>query len=88
MLAGVIIRLTRDGLGNSQLEAVSDQEGRYSFAGLIAADYLVSVELQGFQKYEKRLSVQIEATAEHNILLQPQPLSATVTVTDDNNLSL
>lgn len=83
VLAGVVIRLTREGPGNSQLEAVSDQEGRYSFTGLIAADYLVSVELQGFQKYEKRLSVQIEATVEHNILLQPEPLSATVTVTDD-----
>jgi Carboxypeptidase regulatory-like domain/TonB dependent receptor/TonB-dependent Receptor Plug Domain len=83
VLAGVVVRLTSEGLGNKKLETVTDLQGRYSFAGLLAGDYLVSVELQGFQKYEQRLSVQIEAAVEHFILLKPQPLSETVTVTDD-----
>src|SRR6185503_2660613 len=33
--------------------------------------------------YEKKLSVQIEATVEQDILLQPVPLTESVTVTDD-----
>ena len=32
----------------------------------------------GFKKYEKNLSVQIEATVEHDILLQPVPLTESV----------
>ncbi|HKO96456.1 MAG TPA: TonB-dependent receptor [Pyrinomonadaceae bacterium] len=82
VLAGVTVRLTSEDFGK-QLEAVSDSEGRYSFPGLIASDYLVSVELQGFKKYETRLSVQIQESLGHDILLKPLPVSATVTVTDD-----
>ena len=44
---------------------------------------LVSVELQGFKKYEQKTAVQIEATVDLNILLQPIALSETVTVTED-----
>ncbi len=39
--------------------------------------------MQGFKKYEQKISVQIEATVEQNILLQPIPLSETVTVKED-----
>ncbi|MEK6282566.1 MAG: TonB-dependent receptor [Acidobacteriota bacterium] len=82
-LAGVVVFLSGERLGNKKLESVSDPQGRYDFAGLIAGDYLISVELQGFKKYENRISVQIEATVEQNILLQPVPVSETVTVKDD-----
>jgi hypothetical protein len=49
----------------------------------VAGDYFVSVELQGFKKYEQKVPVQIDATFELNILLQPIALSETVTVTED-----
>ncbi|MGI9066804.1 MAG: TonB-dependent receptor [Pyrinomonadaceae bacterium] len=87
-LAGVVVNLSGERLANTnpadkKIQAVSDLEGRYDFSGLIAGDYVVSVELQGFKKYEQKVSVQIEATVEQNILLQPLPLSETVTVTED-----
>jgi len=41
------------------------------------------VELQGFKKFEQKIIVQIDATVELNILLQPIALSETVMVTED-----
>ena len=83
---GVVVKLAGDPGANKQfqpLSVVSENDGEYSFAGLIAGDYVLSVEFQGFKKYEQKITVQIDATVEQNILLQPVPLSETVTVTDD-----
>jgi hypothetical protein len=85
-LAGVVVFLNGEPTANKQFQAasdVSDEEGQYSFSGLIAGDYVISVELQGFKKYEQKISVQIDATVEQNILLQPVPLRETVTVTEN-----
>jgi hypothetical protein len=82
-LPGVLVTLSSDRLGDKKLQTVSDAEGQYDFPNLIAGDYVVTVEFAGFKKYEQRLGVQIEATVEHNILLQPVPLSETVTITED-----
>ena len=81
-LAGVLVQLTGGPIGIAVTD-VSDQDGQYSFTGLIAGDYVISVEFQGFKKYEQKISVQIDATVEQNILLQPVPLRETVTVTED-----
>jgi hypothetical protein len=83
ILPGVVVTLSSDRLGDKKLQSVTDSEGQFDFNGLIAGDYTVAVEFSGFRKYEQKLSVQIEATVEHNILLQPVPLSESVTVTDD-----
>jgi outer membrane receptor protein involved in Fe transport len=82
-LPGVVVVLSSDRLRDQKLESITDQEGQFEFNGLLAGDYTVSVEYSGFKKYETRLSVQIEATVEQNVLLQPVPLSEQVTVTDD-----
>ena len=82
-LPGVVVNLSGERLLDKKLQTVSDEEGRYNFTGLTAGDYTVSVELQGFKKYEQKTIVQIEATVELNILLQPIALSETVTVTED-----
>jgi outer membrane receptor protein involved in Fe transport len=82
-LPGVVVNLSGERLADKKLQTVSDEEGRYNFTGLTAGDYAVSVELQGFKKYEQKAIVQIEATVELNILLQPIALSETVTVTED-----
>lgn len=82
-LAGVVVYLSGARLAGKKLQVISNQEGRFDFVGLIAGDYVLAVELAGFKKYEQKISVQIEATVEHNILLQPNPLSATVTVKED-----
>ena len=75
LLPGVVVQLRGGPLADKTLQAVSDEEGEYAIAGLVAGDYVLSVELQGFQKYEQKVSVQIEATFELNVLLQPVALS-------------
>ena len=86
-LGGVTVTLSGQTLGDKTLETISDEEGVYSFTGLTAGDYILSVKLQGFNKYEQKVSVQIEATVELNILLQPETITGTVTVTDDQTTS-
>src|SRR5690349_3482780 len=82
-LPGVVVMLSGDRLGDNKLQSVTDSDGQFEFTGLIAGDYTVTVEFTGFKKYEQKLSVQIEATVEHNVLLQPVPLTESVTVTND-----
>jgi len=82
-LAGVVVVLSSERLRDQKLQRITDAEGQFEFDGLLAGDYTISVEYSGFKRYEKKLSLQIEATVEHNILLQPVPLSEQVTVTDD-----
>ena len=83
VLPGVVVTLSGARLGERKLQSISDMEGQFDFQGLVAGEYLVTVEFSGFKKYEQRLSIQIDATVEHDILLQPVPLTETVTVTHD-----
>jgi hypothetical protein len=82
-LPGVVVTLSGDRLGEKKLESATDSDGEFEFNGLLAGDYTVAVEFSGFKQYEQKLSVQIEATVEHNILLQPVPLTESVTVTSN-----
>src|SRR3954463_14728365 len=82
-LSGVTVTLSSERLGDKSIQTTSDLEGQYEFPGLVAGDYIVTVEFSGFKKYEKKLSVQIEATVEHDILLQPVPVTENVTIKDD-----
>ena len=83
ILPGVVVTLSNDRLGDKKIQSITDNEGQFDFPSLVAGEYVVTVEFSGFRKYEKRLSVQIDATVEHDILLQPVPLTETVTVNDD-----
>jgi hypothetical protein len=82
-LPGVVVNLSGERLADKKLETVTDFEGVYSFTGLLAGDYLLTVEYQGFKKYEQKISIQIDATVEHDALLKPVPVTETVTVTSD-----
>ena len=82
-LPGVVVVLSNERLRDQKLQTITDADGQFEFNGLLAGDYTISVEYSGFKKFEQKLSVQIEATVEQNILLQPVPLSEQVTVTDD-----
>ncbi len=82
-LPGVVVTLSGERLGDRKLQTVTDREGAYDFAGLVAGEYLVTVEFSGFKKYERTISVQIDATVEQDLMLQPVPLNEQVTVTDD-----
>ena len=83
VLPGVIVTLSSERLADKKLEVITDREGVYDFSGLIAGDYVLTIEYSGFKKYEKKISLQIDATVEHDALLQPVPLSETVTVKED-----
>ena len=82
-LPGVVVNLASERLRDQKLQTLTNQEGEFVFNGLLAGDYVVTVEYSGFKKYEQKLSLQIDATVEHDMLLQPVPLSEQVTVTDD-----
>jgi len=82
-LSGVTVTLSSERLGDKRIQTTTDLEGQYDFPGLVAGDYIVTVEFSGFKKYEKKLSVQIEATVEQDILLQPVPITEDVTIKDD-----
>jgi hypothetical protein len=64
VLSAVVVSLSSERLSGKKLQSISDEEGRFSFNGLIAGDYLLSVDLAGFNKYEQKISVQIDATVE------------------------
>jgi hypothetical protein len=82
-LSGVPVTLSSERLGDKRIQTITDLEGQYDFPGIVAGDYIVTVEFSGFKKYEKKLSVQLEATVEQDILLQPLPITENVTVRDD-----
>src|SRR4051812_140508 len=48
-LPGVAVTLTGGVLQGRALETASDEGGEYVFDGLVAGDYVVAVELQGFE---------------------------------------
>ena len=86
-LPGVAVSLTGGILQGRALETVSDEEGEYVFDGLVAGDYVVTVELQGFEKYEHKVMVPIEASVDLNIFLNPLAPRETVTIETDDRES-
>src|SRR6185369_2297992 len=82
-IPGAPVTISSKLFGDRTVQTTSDEEGTYLFSGLIAGDYTITVELQGFEKYEQAVSIQIDATVELNLLLKPQAITGTVTVTDD-----
>src|SRR6188474_3207481 len=81
-LSGVTVTLSSERLGDKRIQTTTDLEGQYDFPSLIAGDYILTIEFSGFKKYEKKLSVQIEATVEHDVLLQPIPITEDVIIKD------
>jgi len=82
-ISGAVVSLSGARLAGKQLQAISNDAGQYEFRALTPGEYQISVELAGFKKYEQKLSVQIEATLEQDLLLKPETVSATVIVKPD-----
>src|SRR5262249_28774766 len=51
-----------------RLETVSNDDGSYSLTGLTAGDYSLTVESTGFEKFERHVSLQIDAAFDIDIL--------------------
>lgn len=79
-LSGVVVSLSGQLLQGRTQQVVSDENGEYAFNALVAGDYTVTVELQGFAKYEQKVMVPIEASVDLNIMLTPVELRETVEV--------
>jgi hypothetical protein len=79
-VSGVLVSLRSEILPEPR-RTVSDEEGNYEFANLIASDYTITVEARGFERYETRVSVQIASAVEQNIELRPLAVTESVTVT-------
>src|ERR1044072_8192250 len=80
-LPGVLAVLSGPVLGDKKLETISDDQGEYSFNRLAAGDYTLTVIHTGFEKFEQRVSVSIDATIDLDVFLRPRGVSETVTVT-------
>lgn len=79
-VSGVAVSLRSEILPQPR-QTVSDEEGNYEFAGLIAGDYTLVIETEGFERNEQRVSVQIASATELNIQLRPVAVSESLTVT-------
>ncbi len=82
VLPNVPIKLSGSVLSDKTRETVSDDEGNYIFTDVIAGDYTLGVELQGFEKFERKIPVQFDATTEINIELKPRDVTESVDVKD------
>ena len=82
---GAVAVLTGPVLGDKKLESISDEQGDYSFNRLAAGDYKLTVNHPGFEKFEQRVSLSIDATVDLNVLLQPRSVTETVTVTPEDD---
>jgi outer membrane receptor protein involved in Fe transport len=80
-MSGVTVSLSGGWLQGRTLQTVSDADGQYSFGNLAAGDYTVTIELQGFERFEQKVMVPLEAVVDLNIELKPQALKEEVTVT-------
>jgi hypothetical protein len=81
-LPGIKVVLT-SATTQRRLETLSDDDGNYLFGGLAAGDYSLTVDANGFERFEQRVSLQIDALVDLNILLTPAGPSAGVTVLAD-----
>ena len=48
-LSGVVVTLSSERSGDKKFQSVSDMEGQYDFPGLIAGEYILTVEFSGFK---------------------------------------
>lgn len=67
--------------GKAANRATTDDAGRFGFDGAFAADATVEVEAQGFARFERKLSEALNPAGQLKVMLLPEPLSETVTIT-------
>lgn len=84
-LPRVVVVLTGPTLGDNKLEIVSDEQAEYSFNRLAAGDYTLTATHSGFERFEQKVTVPIDATVELNVLLQPSGVQATVNVSPEQD---
>jgi hypothetical protein len=84
-LVGAVVTLSGEVLRGKSIQTVSVDDGSYSFTGLVSGTYTVTVEFQGFAKFEERVMVAIDSTVDLNIRLKPAGIKETVDVAPDQD---
>src|SRR5918995_7384385 len=81
VIPGVTVTLTNDATGAVR-EAVSNEQGEYSFAAVNPGNYTVRAELTGFRAYENRnIRIAAQQFITLDITLEVGQLQETITVT-------
>lgn len=80
-LAGVLLVLSSDVLPGKAVQTISDEEGNYVFSDLVPGDYILSVELEGFERFAQRIRLPLGAIVEANVELRPKAVREAVTIT-------
>src|SRR5205809_5028995 len=73
------VRLTPQ-TGSTALKTVTDDMGRFVFAGVGAGEYLLTVKVQGFEKAELRLQVDTSSPPAQRIRLNLAEVKDEITV--------
>jgi hypothetical protein len=84
-LAGASLKLTPASSGQPSLSAVTNEQGEYRFTDLAAGIYTLQIELTGFKKQTKTVTLQKDTTAVENVNLELEGLTADVTVVEDGD---
>lgn len=84
-LAGVPVSIGGEPLKGRSVQTITDADGGYAFDGLASADYIVSVELKGFEKFIQKVSVPLDAPVDFNIELKMATVNEAVTIAADES---
>jgi hypothetical protein len=85
VIPGVTVSLSGAGIRKT---AQSSDNGSYSFAGLTAGNYTLTVDYPGLERFEKRVAVKAGQTLQFPIQLRLQVSTRAVTVTGDRGPEL
>jgi hypothetical protein len=80
-LAGVVVVLSGEFLPGKVMQTISDEEGGYSFSDLPPGDYVLSVEMEGFERFARTIRVPLGAIVEVPVELKPKAVREAVTIT-------
>ena len=80
-LAGVLLVLSGEFLPGKVAQTISDEEGNYSFGDLPPGDYVLSVDIEGFERFAQKIMVPLGAVVEVAVELRPKAVREAVTIT-------
>src|SRR6185295_2592605 len=84
-LPGASLKLTPAGSGQPSRSGVTNEQGEYRFTDLAAGIYSLQIDLTGFKRQTKTVTLQKDTTAVENINLEIEGLTADVTVVEDGD---
>ncbi len=79
-LAGANVVIRSPILPNGMLTTLTDENGRFVFADLIAGTYTISVQLQGFKPLTKTITIKPDTVTEIALRLEIEELTENITV--------